>query len=120
MESLYEIQFNVESFLKNKSSRKTSSLWERLIQSAIKFKGKGGCDAILMEEAENYTKELLAKLNDKEMNHIWQQTESGILSAEQGFLGTDRYEMIYDISLDVNQSIVDNICQEAKSILKKK
>lgn len=69
---------------------------------------------------EKYTEKLLSKIIDKEMFEIWEETENGIMAVEQGFNEPDRLKMIHDISLDVIQAIVEDICFEASNILKEK
>ena len=119
MESFFEIYFEVESFTKKHFEGNKISLWDRLLESSIKSNGSG-CDGILMWEVEKYTEKLLSIIEEKEMQVIWGETENGIMSIEQGFNEVDRIDMIHDISLDVNQEIVDNICQEAKKTIKRK
>ena len=95
-----------------------NSLWDRLLKSSIKFDGNG-CDGIMMNEIEKYTEKILSEINDKDMFKIWEETENGVMVIAQGFIEADRFEMIHDISLDVSQAIVDDICSEAQKILKK-
>ncbi len=119
MNSLLEIQFEVETFMREQLGNNENSLWDRLLKSSVKFDGTG-CDGIILSEVEKYTEELLSKIVDKEMFEIWEETENGIMAVEQGFNEPDRLEMIHDISLDVIQAIVEDICFEANKILTEK
>ena len=65
-----------------------------------------------MGKVEEYTEELLSKIDNKDMYNIWLETENGILSIEQAFDNPERWEMIHDI--DIQQQILDAICQERK------
>lgn len=118
MESLYEIQSNVEDFMKAKPSEGGRTLWENLVQSSIDF-DCNGCDGILMEGVEEHIKKILEGLTDDEMQWIWKETENGISSSEQGFHEVHRITMVHDIVLDVYEAIADSVCQEAESLSKK-
>lgn len=119
MHSLLEIQFEVESFMCGHVGNNRNFLWDRLLKSSVKFDGTG-CDGIILSEVEKYTEKLLSKIIDKEMFEIWEETENGIMAVEQGFNEPYRLKMIHDISLDVIQAIVEDICFEASNILKEK
>ena len=119
MHTLFEIQFEVESFMRVHLGNNKNSLWDRLLKSSVNFDGTG-CDGIMISEVEKYTEKLLSKIIDKEMFEIWEETENGIMAVEQGFNEPDMLEMIHDISLDVIQAIVEDICFEAGKILKEK
>ena len=119
MHSLLEIQFEVESFMSGHLGNDGNSLWDRLLKSSVKFDGTG-CDGIMISEVEKYTEKLLSKIIDKEMFEIWEETENGIMAVEGGFNEPGRLEMIHDISLDVIQAIVEDVCFEAGKILKEK
>ena len=60
MHTLLEIQFEVESFMSGHVGNNENSLWDRLLQSSVKFDGTG-CDGIIMSEVEKYTEKLLSK-----------------------------------------------------------
>lgn len=119
MNSLFDIQSEVESFMQKHLESSGKNLWEKLVESSVNFNGTV-CNGIMINEVENYTKKLLSELNDKKMYKIWKETENGIMAIKQGFDKPDRLEMIHDIVLDVTQLIGDNICLEAQKILKKK
>ena len=84
MDSLCEIQFKAESFMQEHLETKRKSLWDKLVESSVKYHG-GGCDGILMGKVEKYTEKLLSELTYKQMNEIWQETENGIMAIKQGF-----------------------------------
>lgn len=119
MESLFEVQYEVESAIREHLRGSRRTLWSELVESSIRFNG-AGCDGILMREVESHTERLLSKLSDKEMRRLWLDTENGITALGQGFDEPDRCEMVHDIALDVNEAIADNACQEAQAALKKK
>ena len=73
-----------------------------------------------MREVEIHTERLLSKMGDEEMRRLWLDTENGVMAVEQGFDEPDRCEMVHDIALDVNQAIVDDVCQKAQRLLKRK
>ncbi len=119
MKSLLEIQFEVESYMRGHFDNYEKSLWDRLLKSSVKFDGTG-CDGIMISEVEKYTEKLLSKIIDNEMFEIWEETENGIMAVEGGFNEPGRLEMIHDISLDVIQAIVEDVCFEAGKILKER
>lgn len=119
MDSLFEIQSEVESFLGEKLGDNGISLRDKLVQSSVKFDCVG-CDGLLIGEVEDYIEKLLSKMSDKKMQHIWKETENGIMATAQGSDEADRCMMIHDIILDLKQEIADYICRVAREILKKK
>jgi len=119
MDSLFDIQLQVGTFVTEHLGPKQTTLWDKLVESSMKIDGEG-CDGILMKEVENYTEELLYKMSEGEMRRLWQDTENGVMAIEQGFDEPDRVEMVHDIALDVNQAIVDGVCEDARRILKER
>jgi hypothetical protein len=119
MDSLFDIQFQVRTFVSENLGPKGTTLWDELVESSLEINGQG-CSGILMKEVENYTEELLYKMSEGEMRILWQNTGNGVLAIEQGFDEPDRVEMVHDIALDVNQAIVDGVCEEARRILKER
>jgi len=73
-----------------------------------------------MKEVQNRTEKFLRKTGDGELRTLWQETENGAMTIEQGFDEPDRVEMVHDIALDINQAIVEAICEEARTLLKEK
>ena len=119
MDSLFAIQYEVESAVREHLTGNHRTLWDELVESSIRFDG-AGCDVFLMREVESHTERLLSKLSDEEMRRLWLNTENSIMAIEQGFDEADRCEMVHDIALDVNQAVADDVCQEAQRVLKKK
>ncbi|MCP4152539.1 MAG: hypothetical protein GY757_32685, partial [bacterium] len=116
MESLYEIQYNVEDIIRAKRPGEERSLWANLVQSSIKIDCEG-CDGILIGTVQEHTEKITRQLNDKEMHNIWLETDNGILSAEQGFHEAHRCEMVHDIALDVIDGIIDKVCRKARALV---
>ena len=54
MDSLCEIQFKVESFIQEHLETSEKTLWDKLVESSIKYHGDG-CDGIMMDKVEKYT-----------------------------------------------------------------
>jgi len=119
MDSLFYIQYEVESAIREHLRETRRTLWDELVESSVRIDSVG-CDGILMREVESYTERLLSKMSDGEMRWLWLDTENGIMAVEQGFDEPDRWDMVHDIALDVNQVIADDVCQEAQEILKKR
>jgi hypothetical protein len=119
MESLFGVQFEIESSIKKHLGGGPTSLWDKLVESSLKI-GATGCDGILMKEVENCTERFLEKMGDGELRALWQETENGPMAIEQGFDEPERVEMVHDIALDINQAIVEGICEEALGLLKER
>ena len=119
MDSLFDIQFEVESAIREHLRENRRTLWDELVESSLEIDGFG-CNDILLREVESHTERFLSQMSDTEMRRIWLDTESGIMTVEQGFDEVDRCEMIRDIALDVNQAVAYEACRVAQGILKKK
>lgn len=119
MDSLFDIQYEVGSAVRDHLTGNHRTLWDELVESSRRINAVG-CDGILMREVQSHTERLLSKMSDEEMRRFWLDTENGIMAVEQGFDEPDRWEMVHDIALDVNQAIADDVCQEAQRALKKK
>jgi hypothetical protein len=119
MDSLFDVQFEVENAIREHLMKNQKTLWDELVGSSIEIDGFG-CNDILLREVESHTERFLSQMSDTEMRRIWLDTESGMMTVEQGFDEVDRCEMIRDIAMDVNQAVANEVCQEAQGILKKK
>jgi hypothetical protein len=117
--SLFGVQFEIETSVKKHLGESQTSLWDKLVESSLKIDA-AGCDGILMKEVENRTERFLGKMGDGELRMLWQETENGALAIEQGFDEPERVETVHDIALDINQAIVDGICEEARGLLKER
>jgi len=119
MGSLFGLQFEIETSIKKHLGEGRTSLWDKLVESSLKI-GATGCDGILMKEVENRIERSLRKMGDGELRILWQETENGAMAIEQGFDEPERMEMVHDIALDINQAIIDGICEEARRLLKER
>ena len=112
MTSLFEFQLEVESFMEKHMIDKKTSLWDKLVQSAVKSSGIS-CNGLLLNKADDYTREFLSKMRDEEIRPIWKESENGMMSIEGGFDEVHRLQMIEDIALDIYEAIAENACHEA-------
>lgn len=119
MDSLFDMQHEVESAIRKHLRENRRTLWDELVESSVRFDGVG-CDVILMTEVESHTERLLSQISDEEMRRLWLDTENGIMAVEQGFGEPDRCELVHDVALDVNRAIADDVCQVARGILRKR
>ena len=119
MDSLFDIQFEVESAIREHLMENRRTLWDELVESSVRIDGFG-CNDILLRAVESHTERSLNQMSDTEMRRIWLDTESGMMTIEQGFDEVDRCEMFRDIVIDVNQAVANEVCQVAQGILKKK
>jgi hypothetical protein len=119
MNSLFDIQHAVANAIREHLRENRRTLWDELVESSIKIDGFG-CNDILLREVESHTEQFLSQMSDTEMRRIWQDTESGIMTIEQGFDEIDRSEMIRDIATDINQAVAYEVCRTAQRIIKKK
>ena len=119
MNSLFDIQHAVENAIREHLRENRRTLWDELVESSIKIDGFG-CNDILLREVESHTEQFLSQMSDTEMRRIWQDTESGIMTIEQGFDEIDRSEVIRDIATDINQAVAYEVCRTAQRIIKKK
>lgn len=115
MDSLEELQFEVETFAKQRVRKDEKTLWDRLVDSAVGFDASG-CDALLLNDVEQYTEKLLSQQSSQSMYDLWQESENGMMSIEQGFDEPCDTEMIHDITIEIIERIVESICREAKYV----
>ncbi len=119
MDSLFDIQYEVESAIRKHLREDRRTLWDELVESSVRL-GGFGCDGLLIGEVESFAESLLSSMNDEAMRRIWLDTENATMALEQGFEDAYRWEMVYDVMLDVSQYIAARVCKEAQGILKKR
>jgi len=113
MESLCEIEWEVQEFMDAQRSKGNKTLWTALVESARRLNG-AGCDGLLLSPVERFIEKRLMGIDTETLQDIWRETDNGILATEQGFAEPVKYEMVHDIGIDIYQHVVENICREAK------
>lgn len=113
MNSLTEIESEVEAFAKASVGETGKTLWDKLVESSREMHA-AGCDGILLGGLEEHTEQLLSKIDEPELYEVWQETENGVMTIEGGNGAPEVFEMVHDIGLEVIWNLVDRICQEAK------
>ena len=119
MDTLDDINHELEEFARERAGKGGLSLWENLVRSSVESKGQG-CDGLLLTDVKEHIERILKRLDDEAMREIWLETENGIDSVQAGFGEAERFEMTHDIALDVVQHIVEEVCREARSRMKRK
>lgn len=117
--STFDLQYAVENVIREHIRENRRNLWDELVESSINIDAFD-CNDFLLREVEIHTGRFLNQMSDSEMRRICHDTESGIMTIEQGFDEIDRSEMIRDIAIDINQGIASEVCRAAQEIMKKK
>ena len=111
MNSLNELEYEVESYGKSHRGKSSTTLWVKLVESARKY-DEHGCDGILIGDLVDHARRLLSTLEDATMYEIWEQTENGMICIDEDDLLVDRATMEHDILLDVEWDMVQRVCDE--------
>ncbi|MHC4180733.1 MAG: hypothetical protein ACYSWU_24805 [Planctomycetota bacterium] len=119
MDSLAEVEFAAVDFMKGHAQEAGTSLWDALVRSAYKLNGDA-CDGLLVSKVGKYIERLLEGVDDQRLREIWLETENGMMSVADGYDMPDRCEMTHDIGLDAQWHIVEEACEEARRLGKRR
>lgn len=119
MNSLSELEDAVIGHLVKTKHKGRINKYEALIRSAVKLDASG-CDGWIMVEVESTIERTLSGLRDEDLYAIWEETENGQLTPEEGTDLQCRTAMIHDICMEAIQAIAKTVCSEAEGRVAKK